>query len=72
MDNQFGMQGEMQSWKTDLWTHCSKGIGNIPSMQQIAIAMECSSEIGFGVGEEAQVGDQRTAQKGGSPVFTNN
>ena len=42
MGNPFGMQEEMQSWKTDLWTHCSKGIGNIPSMQKITIAMECS------------------------------
>ena len=34
--------------------------------------MECSSGVGYGIGEEAQVGDGRNAQKGGSAVFTNN
>ena len=42
-------------------------------MKQIASAMdmECSSGVGCGVGEEAQEGDGRIAQKGGSAIFTN-
>ena len=34
--------------------------------------MECSNGVGFGVGEEAQEGDGRTAQMGGSAMFNNN
>ena len=40
-------------------------------MQQIARVIEGSSGVGCGVGEEVQEEDVRTAQKGGSAIFTN-